>query len=325
MQCSKVIPLPPKYNLTSTCVSTPHNGLLYITSETVTYISQIEDFRAVPEVKIFHTRQNVKSIDCDPDWSKTKYFAALAEDNSIQVWDTESSKAVMGHKVHIRAFHDEGSGYERTFVENVKFCFLKNRNILSIDSAFLVLYCISSNTYVRSNRIIPKKHEISIVKGSPYDESVFAAGTSNGLVLLVNFKKEEILFNLRGHDMEVTSFSWTIGNPVEDLPALKERPILKAKKTPIPPSDDCFDIYDYDYLENEFGAPSKTLAMANDDSFVGIEKPKNEANNENFNFSEACKNLKEDIQILKTDVKDCKKGRDFIAILFISIHLFSHR
>lgn len=297
----KIIPLPPKYNLTSTCVSTPQNGLLYISSETVTYISHIDDFKSVPEIKIFHTRQNVKSIDCDPDWSKTKYFAALAEDNSIQVWSVDSSKAVLGHKVHIRTFHDEGSGYDmRTAVENVKFCFLKNRNILSIDSSFLVLYCISSNTYVRSNRIIPKKHEISIIKGSPFDDSVFAAGTSNGLVMLVNFKKEEILFNLRGHDMEVTSFSWTTGNPVEDLPPVQERPILKAKKTPIPPSDDCFDIYDYDYLENEFGAPSRTVP-ATDDSFVGIEKPKSD---EHFNFSEACRALKDDIKTMKCEEKD---------------------
>lgn len=306
MLCSKVIPLPPKYNLTSTCVSTPNDGLLYISPETITLISHIEDFKSIPEIKIFHTRQNVKSIDCDPDWSKTKYFAALAEDNSIQVWDTESSKAVQGHRVHIRAFHDEGSGYERSSVENVKFCFLKNRNILSIDSSFLVLYCISSNTYVRSNRIIPKKNDISIVKGSPFDDSIFAAGTSNGLVMLVNYMKEEILFNLRGHDMEVTSFSWSIGNPVEDLPPVHERPILKAKKTPIPASDDCFDIYDYDYLENEFGAPSR-IAPAADDSFVGIEKPKSD---EHFNFSEACKALKDDIKTMKTDERD-RRGECF--------------
>lgn len=313
MLCSKVIPLPPRYNLTSTCVSTPLNGLIYISSETVTYISHIEDFKSVPEVKVFHTRQNIKSIDCDPDWSKTKYFAALAEDNSIQVWDTETSKAVIGHKAHIRSFQDEGSGYEMKAVENVKFCFLKNRNILSIDSSFLVLYCISSNTFVRSNRIIPKKHEISIVKGSPYNDSIFAVGATNGLIMLVNLKTEEILYNLRGHDMEVTSISWIIGSPTEETPSapIRDRPILKAKKTPIPASDDCFDIYDYDYLENEFGAPSRNLQHVREDSFVGLEKPKNEANNENFNFSEACKMLKEDIQTMKTDEKDRKGESSF--------------
>ncbi|XP_055379595.1 protein rigor mortis [Condylostylus longicornis] len=321
------IPLVPQWNLISSCTSTPNDGFLYIGSKCINYVSKILPYTKIddghlPEVKVFHTRQQVKGIDCDPDWSKEKYFAALVGDNSVQIWDFDKGKAKIGHKAHIRQVHGDGDGPP---LENVRMCFLKNRTVLSVDSSNLVILCLASNTYIKKRRIIPLKHDISIIKGSPYDENIFAAGTTRGLILLVNLKNESTLFTLRGHDTEITSLSWNgIGcNRPESLPlptrlseeTLSSKPTLKTVTNTTPKSankkkqctnnDDIFDIYDYDYLENEFGAPpSKVNYKSDDEYFIKHNQVKTEPDfvgSENFDFAEACQNLKEDIIALKTD------------------------
>lgn len=60
-------------------------------------------------------------------------------------------------------------------------------------------------------------------------------------------------------------------------------------------TDDVFDIYDFDYLENEFGVPARLDAKIPSDAESAENEPQDAPSNENFNFIEACKSLKDDI------------------------------
>lgn len=304
------IPLVPQWNLISSCTSTPDDGFLYIGSKCINYVSRIENNLTSPQMKVFHTRQRVKCIDCDPNWSKKKYFAALVDDNSVQIWDFDDGKAKIGHKAHIKPVYGDGDGPPP---QMVRLCFLRNRNVLSIDSACLVIYCILSNTFIKKKRIIPVKHEVSIIKGSPYDDNIFATGTTRGLILLCNLKAETIIYTLRGHDTEITSLSWMAMN-ISPLVSGVDSALSPKEGTPKKPprknlpiinpelNDDIFDIYDYDYLENEFGAPVDDTVHSEEKERVVLEKTKDEfEGNENFNFAEECQNLKDDINALKHD------------------------
>lgn len=64
----------------------------------------------------------------------------------------------------------------------------------------------------------------------------------------------------------------------------------RRKPQPIVDNGDMFDIYSFDYLENEFGVLTDINPV--------VEEPKqhvNVQNTEGFNFVEACQSLKEDI------------------------------
>lgn len=106
-----------------------------------------------------------------------------------------------------------------------------------------------------------------------------------------------ILHKLRGHDTEITSIDWIKlnSNPVPALPVARPQKVAKSRRKPQPIVDnnDMFDIYSFDYLENEFGTLSNFNSVKNTQ-----EEPKqqlNIQNNEGFDFVEACQSLKEDI------------------------------
>ncbi|XP_055917595.1 protein rigor mortis [Eupeodes corollae] len=301
------VPIVPQWNLVAGCVATPDEGFLYVGNKTINYISAIKSGEHAPVMKIFQTRQTIRGLDCDPNWSTTKYFAILAQDNSVQIWDFELARAIYGHKAHFIKPQTEGD-IPAQGNDGVHMSFMSNRNILSISQTDLVVYCVASNTFCRRHRIIPKKYTVTILKCSPYNEHIFAVGTPKGLVILADLKSEQILYTLKGHDATVTSLAWNLTKPASSalpqLPAvatpLKPTP-QKPRQEPKTPlggaSDDIFDIYDYDYLENEFGAPTNNKSSL--DQFEGIDKNQEDGNNTNFNYVEACESLKEEIDALK--------------------------
>lgn len=123
-----------------------------------------------------------------------------------------------------------------------------------------------------------------------------------------------ILHKLRGHDTEITSIDWikltdsslpksslpksSLANSSlanSPLPVSRPQKVAKSRQKPQPIVDtnDMFDIYSFDYLENEFGTLSNFNSAKNTQ-----EEPKqqlNIQNNEGFDFVEACQSLKEDI------------------------------
>ncbi|GBP09524.1 Protein rigor mortis [Eumeta japonica] len=84
---------------------------------------------------------------------------------------------------------------------------------------------------------------------------------------------------------------------------LQQKPVKLQRSDVTIDADEMFDIYDYEYLESEFGAASQGTNMKNDfvSDFVGIEKPNELIATANFDFAEACQSLKEEINALRDE------------------------
>lgn len=192
-------------------------------------------------------------------------------------------------------------------------CYLKTKKVMAVDSDRCVIYCASSNTFsLSTGGALLKNNTITLLKACPYDSTIVAAGTKNGLVLISKVSgkfdcrlirqllKHElcsstdlsILHKLRGHDMEITSIDWIQLKNTASTPAVRAKKVAKSRRKPEPivDSGDMFDIYSFDYLENEFG----TLSNVNP-SQEEARLHMSTQNNEDFDFVEACQSLKEDI------------------------------
>lgn len=167
----------------------------------------------------------------------------------------------------------------------------------------MIQYCLLSNTF-KVYQDFSKKNPITVLKDSPFDSNIFAAGLKNGLILVGTLDKLEIKFKLRGHDSEITCLGWTAfvvdqdpGTPGRSKNLKKKS---KAPPKPAPADDDCFDIYSFDHLEEEFGtfAPK---AMEQESDQEELESTEKLPANSNFDFIEACQSLKNDILLETND------------------------
>ncbi|XP_054737562.1 protein rigor mortis [Anastrepha obliqua] len=358
------VPITPQWNLTNGCVCTPDGGFLYVGSRSINYVGPLEQGDGVahksPQIKVFQTRQSIMSIDVDPGWPKSgrpievgkpstagaqqKYFAALAQDNSVQIWDFDRGCAVSGHKAHFStALYMEGNGPSPQG-DHVLLSYMKNRNVLSMNAQDLVVYCVASNTYCRRQMFVSARNQtLTVLRCSPYNEHIFAVGNNRGLVVIGDLQSMSTLYTLRGHEASITALSWcpkmleplkrgssetkelSIAQKATKEISKEEQPFLNKdinnskvnsnknakpqkdmKKSVMPVvNDDIFDIYDYDYLENEFGAPTESEKKVKDaksaDEFVGVEKAVERGVLTNFDFAEACQSLKEEIDALKNE------------------------
>lgn len=376
------IPLVPQWNLNNGCVCTPDGGFLYAGSRSINFISSVSDdlgdANKTPVIKCFHTRQGILSLDVDPYWGQTtsggvnsdsgtatpnenednsatrvkgqessKLFAALLQDNSVQIWDFNKGCAILGHKAHLAYMrYMEGNGPSPQHTGDVLISYMCNRNVLSVDNQDIVVYCVASNSFYRRPMFVsPRNHQMTSLKCSPYNENHFAVGTKRGLVLLCDLQKMSTLYTLRGHDAAITSLAWNridlsdewTSNTLKSQECSKPKVFQKQQSKPVKltrsdvtiDADEIFDIYDYDYLDNEFGAPTHDLKTKNDFSdFVGVEKQKESCSTADFDFAEACQSLKEEINALRDEqpqmspehvvsLEDCKlataKNRDNLS------------
>lgn len=335
------LPLVPQWNIKNGCVCTP-DGFLYVGSRSINFISANEE---ATKFKVFHTRQNILSIDIDPHWGKLpkercnepnneepspKLFVVLSQDNSVQIWDFNRGCSLQGHKAHLACMrYMEGNGPAPKHAGDVFVSYMINRNVLSVDNQDIVVYCVASNSFYRRPMFVSSRnHQLTTMKCSPYNESHFALGTSRGLVLLCDLQKMVTLYTLRGHDNTVISLSWQRINPTNNKEEVQipTKPVQKNLKlvrtdTNIIDADDIFDIYDYDYLDNEFGATPQDQKNKSDpiSEFVGIEKSKDSTGAAaEFDFAEACQSLKEEINALREEqtqlpehvvsLEDCKNA-----------------
>lgn len=355
------------------CVCTPDGGFLYVGSRSINYVGPIQQVNSgdcetkPPVIKVFHTRQSIMSVDIDPGWpisttaamkasendtdvanatlpinNQQKYFAALAQDNSVQIWDFDRGCAVSGHKAHFStALYMDGNGPSPQG-DHVLLSYMRNRNVLSVNAQDIVVYCVASNTYCRRQMFIPSRNQtLTVLRCSPHNEHIFAVGTNRGLVVIGDLQSMSTLYMLRGHEAAITSLSWCPQNgepfkkqkfaQINEVHTVKnseqkvsiEEPqqgTQDAKQSKVAPkqnsktqnnvkksmmsvgNDDIFDIYDYDYLDNEFGAPTEMenkIKQASEE--FATDKSVECGPTTNFDFVEACQSLKGEIDALKQE------------------------
>ncbi|EDW02428.1 GH19896 [Drosophila grimshawi] len=321
-------------------VATPDGGLLYTGFKCINYISAPPaNEQEAAEVKTMSTRITISALDVSPLWAKTdalsnRHFAIVAEDLSVQVWDCALGEAIIGHKAH--QHQHEARDVRMYPLINVLMGYVANGNILSIDASDLVIYCVASNSYCRRPTFLsPRNHQLSVLRCSPFDEHLFALGTMAGAVLICDLRKMCIVHKLNAHgqNVRISGLAWRemsfssedaamdkTAKPVTeqwrrspaDAPASSKAP-LNAQ---VAESDDPFDIYNFDHLESEFGAPANVrpplISKSSDDcgDFVGLERP---TDNMAIDYVEACERMKAelmappDIPQVEVTLQDCQK------------------
>uniref|UniRef100_A0A1A9WWF4 WD repeat-containing protein 55 homolog n=1 Tax=Glossina brevipalpis TaxID=37001 RepID=A0A1A9WWF4_9MUSC len=326
------LPLVPQWNNSSGCVCTPDGGLLYVGFRSINFISNVKTATDQPLIRAFHTRQSVLCVDVDPYWGKTlqnggeqittatneiKLFTILSQDKSVQVWDFNKGYAIQGHKAHCNNVHSmEGNGPSPSQNGNgVLIGYMCNRNILSIDHQDIVVYCVTSNSFCRRPLFVSSRNnQLTALKCSNYNENHFALGTRRGLVLLCDLQQMIILYTLRGHDSAIISLSWNridvssnskVTQTQTQTQTEEKKESKKLVRSDTVDADEMFDIYDYHYLDDEFGAPLQEVVQKSSfeaDFVVSSEKPRETTSTtDKFDFAEACENLKEEINALRED------------------------
>lgn len=171
--------------------------------------------------------------------------------------------------------------------------FLKQNLVLSSVNSNVILYCLLTNT-TKIFLDLSNRNPISILKQSPKNSNLVAAGTKNGLILLIAVDKMEVMARLRGHDTEISSLDWMYLSMKPPAEASREVDRRVSLENLIASTDtsDCFDIY-VESEEQEFGVYKGAAETGSDDDESNMQEKI--LSNSNFNFLEACNNLKGDI------------------------------
>ncbi|KAH8301726.1 hypothetical protein KR059_010024 [Drosophila kikkawai] len=313
------VPTPPSNG--ALAAATPDGGFLYAGLRCINYIA------APPacgneqvQVATMSTRINILALDVSPMWgAPSKQFAIVGDDLSVQVWDCLLGEAVTGHKAHQHQQEARDSRSVYHTASSVLMSYRANGSILSIDANDLVIYCAASNSYCRRPTFLsPRNHQLTQLRASPYNDNIFAVGTAMGNVLVCDLLKMGVVYKFTGHKSPICGLSWQeVNAPLEEnlnelssrAEQWRSRNGKEEKSKPKPPpllksraaeSDDLFDIYNFDHLEGEFGAPTaerrKSTEICGD--FVGLEKP---ASTAALDYVEACENMKADLMAHKQD------------------------
>ncbi|KAH8371286.1 hypothetical protein KR093_006792 [Drosophila rubida] len=291
----------PVCSQTPLSVATPDGGILYTGFKCINYIAapaQNKNDATADEVKTMSTRITVSALDVSPLWGQkrcyeskefSKQFAIVAEDLSVQVWDCALGESIMGHKAH--QHQHEARDVRMYPLIKVLMGYICNGNILSIDATDLVIYCVASNTYCRRPTFIsPRNHQLTVLRCSPYNENLFALGTSAGFVMVCDMRKMNIVYKFTCQQSSICGLAWReMAFPrderkandqwrnTEVAPITKTEPLeLKGDKKS---SNDC-------------------------DDFVGLEKP---TDKEALEFEEACKGIKENPKAKNVNAKEKSK------------------
>lgn len=121
------------------------------------------------------------SIDCDPNWNDDcEYLACATEDRHIWIWNVKLRAVVMGHTAHCDPKEKDSP---------LPLCFTPDKLVVSADKKHLVVYDVLQNTY-KTNTEIVRKHTITVLKVSPYNKDLIAAGTQAGLVTIISLQSK---------------------------------------------------------------------------------------------------------------------------------------
>lgn len=187
--------------------------------------------------------------------------------------------------------------------------FLKQNAVLSSVDSNVIHFCLLTNTF-KIFLDFSSRNPISMLKPSPKNANLVAAGTKNGLILLIAVDTMQITAKLRGHDTEVTSLDWMYFSMTQAKEVPHKKGVANSLENLIASTDtsDCFDIY-VENVEPEFGVYGAAFeAKSDDEEVIDGELQEKIANNANFNFLEACNDLKGDILADEEATGDSAKG-----------------
>lgn len=207
------------------------------------------------------------------------------------VYDFETGEAIKGHKGHET---DKGKQINNQ-CPHTAIAYLKQDAVLSSVASNVIQYCLLTNTF-KIFLDLSMRNPITILKQSPKDDNMVAAGTKNGLVLLIAVDKMDIVAKLRGHDTEVSSLDWMYFS-MTSLSLSKEEDKKASLQNLIASTDtsDVFDIYE-ENQDPEFGVFEASVEDRSDDEETNdAEIQEKIVSNSCFNYLEACKSLKVDI------------------------------
>jgi WD40 repeat protein len=225
-------------------------------------------------------------------------------DQHVLVYDFTSGTAVKGHKGHV----NESNSFKDQQAPKA-IAYLKQNVILSSVNSNLISYCIASNT-IKIFLEFSNRNPITILKQSPKDQNLVAAGTKNGLILLISIDKMEVSAKLRGHDTEISSLDWMYFSMNASKQAAKESDSKVSLENLIASTDtyDCFDIYE-DTKDQEFGVNNRSVELKSDDEEANVgDMQEKIVSDSNFNFLEACSSLKSQILNGDDEREDSKCG-----------------
>lgn len=266
---------------------TPDNGFLYATTFSLVYLPPSKAVNDNLKIKVINTVGRVKHSDCSLDWSTNKYVAYMNDKDNLIVHDINEPKKARGHSCH-----EIKSGLS----EFGSFCFTKSNRIYSVNEKMFVDYCFVSNTHkIDPTFMRPYRNGVTLLKSAPHNPSVLACGTKTGLILIVDAEEKMVLFQLRGHDLAITSMEWLIYDESSTNTKKIKTPVKNAASINDVVVEDIFDIYSTEGLEEEFGTirDNVTSLIDNEENNFGKDIAKS---NENFNFVEECNNLRDMIK-----------------------------
>lgn len=210
----------------------------------------------------------------------------------IVIYDFATGEPIKGHKGHKAQAHRQDTYSSIIYTSST--------NLLSSFNSEVIQYCVRSNQF----NVFPdftNRNPITVMKLSPNHSSLVAAGTKNGLILLIDSEKMNILGKFRGHDAEITCLDFIVRS--------KEQKIAQAV-TAATAADDMFDIYSYEKVENEFGVYRENVEDRSDDEETNqAEFQEKVHNTTNFDFLEACSSLKETILTSKDEDVEMDVGK----------------
>lgn len=202
----------------------------------------------------------------------------------VMIYDFATGDILKGHKGHKAQAHRQDAYSSIVFTSST--------NILSSFNSEVIQYCVRSNQY----NVFPdftNRNPITTMKLSPNHSSLVAAGTKNGLIILIDCEKMNIMGRFREHDAEITCLDFIVIEKKQQAP---------AKINPPAAADDMFDIYSYEKVENEFGVYRETVEDRSDDEETNeAEFQEKVHTTTDFDFLEACSSLKETILSGKDD------------------------
>lgn len=232
------------------------------------------------------------SFSIFPRWNESKRFSVINADFNVLIYDFTSGEVIGGHKGHEHEIHPMKGGQH----PHTSIAFLSQNIILSSVNSNIISFCVQSNTY-KIFIDFSGRNPITILKQSPKNQTLVAAGTKNGLILLISLDKMEVVARLRGHDTEISSLDF-IYLSMRPAPVSEDIDKKSTLEQIIASTDtsDVFGIYE-DSNDAEFGVyASESIGDRSDDE----EDNKGElqekiVSNSNFNFIEACNSLKGEI------------------------------
>lgn len=221
-----------------------------------------------------------------PTWKEKQHIAVMNGDLAVMIYDFATGDVLKGHKGHKAQAHRQDTYSSIIFTSST--------NILSSFNSEIIQYCLRSNQY----NVYPdftNRNPITTMKLSPNHSSLVAAGTKNGLIILIDSEKMNIMGRFRGHDNEITCLDFIVIGK-------KQEPAKITPQSAAAGADDMFDIYSYEKVENEFGVYRENVEDRSDDEETNdAEFQEKVHNTTNFDFLEACSNLKETILSGKDD------------------------